>query len=351
MPIDSTMRVVGYLAALGLAAMFYSLLIERPQSFAVSAITEYLRVETVSEGADDWSLVAAHICMPKGASQAENSDTSDSASETVGSLTAASIGVTAECDSRYYQQKTFGLAKSDAGEELTLRWSDDYALDIELFDDNFLYIYITREAPRDGRDPQPVFFERTEIPGDSILFIPFTKQEPLRLVLRGHMTLGERPVRSDALVVREGRYEIREDSRDLEWLNFLSFVGGEDNERLQKHVVANGTLFPGDRITFEREPIPYWARWTGSVEEDSPKKITSRVFVSDLAPSEPGFNVVATTDPQFSSIYLTRVGGQPTRIPVSWAQRLTSDPLTAGLVTLLGLLATVLALRNNFFRR
>lgn len=332
MPADSTTRAIGYVAALSVFVLFLSYMIERKQSFAVSAITEFLRVETVSEGADDWSLVAAHICMPKQGDLSATQNGQSGEADPPNALTAAQIGIKADCDDTYFDQKTFSLEQAE--EELTLSWSDDYILDIQQFDKDALYIYITVEPPADGKDPQPVYFQQTKIPTGSILYIPLTEHESPRLVLRGYMVLGEPPVRSDALVVREGQYEIRQDGR-----------------RLRKHVVATGELFPGDRITFEHEAGPVWSRWWTDAQTARSEKIISRVFVSDLVPNVTGFNVVATTDPQFSSIFLTRVGGQPTSIPVSWAQRLTTDPLIAGLVTLLGLIATLLALRNNFFRK
>ncbi|GEM_PF-2546113 len=310
-----------------MSLIFLLYIVERKQSFAVSAITEHLRVETVSEGADDWSLVAAHICIPKSATTQESAAESDADSSD-----GEQQGKKPLCETAYFDQTTFNIEDED--EELTLRWTDDYALEIRQFDKDFLYIYITRNPPPEDEDPQPVFFQRHEIPDGAIIYIPLSEEESPRLALRGYMSLGETPVRSDAMVVREGQYEIRQDS----W-------------RQSKHVVATGELFPGDKITFEQETVPFWARLQKQAKAERSDKIVSRVFVSDLVPRVAGFNVVATTDPQFSSIYLTRVGGQPTRVPVSWGQRLTTDPLIAGIVTILGLMATVLALRNSFFPR
>lgn len=325
---DSGARLIGYGVLISIALFLLSYLLDRKQAFAISAVTEFIRVETVSEGADDWSLVAAHICTPK-EDDVQNSASPPAPNDT--GLTPDEIGLSPDCADNFYDQRTFKL--DDDNEELTLRWTDDYTLEIRDFNRGFLYVYVTRDAPTDSRDTQPVYFQDLEIPSDSILYIPVNDDEPPRLALRGYLTLGEPPVRSDAMVVRDGRYEIRQDGR-----------------RLRKHVVAEGEFFPGDRVTFEREPAPLWARWSIEKDAELAKKVTSRIFVTDLNVSRHGFDVVATTDPQFSSIYLTRVGGQPSRIPVNWAQRLTSDPIIAALATILGLLATMLALRNNFFK-
>lgn len=331
-PSDRAMRSLGYIVVIALAVFFFAYLMERKQSFAVSAFTEYLRVETVSEGADDWSLVAAHICIPKSDQPEPEQANTPSEEEDAPRPTPKSIGITANCADAFFDQITFDLASAD--EELTLSWTDDYVLEIRQFNKDALYIYVSREAPIEEKGEQPVFFQDKEIRDGSGLYIPLKEGESPRLALRGYVSLGEAPVRSDAMVVRHGQYEIRQDG----W-------------QQRKHVVATGDLFPGDNITFEREPTPFWSRWPLQSDRLASDRIVSRVFVSDLVPNVTGFNVVATTDPQFSSIQLTRVGGQPTRIPVSWAQRLTTDPLVAGIATLLGLMATILALRNNFFRR
>ena len=326
------MRTVGYFIAGCVFLLLLTYFGDRRQAFAVSAVTEFLRVDTVSEGADDWSLAAAHICTPKrqtlGAPVEPEKLKDESQAETT---TAKDIGITADCDEDLFDQKTFKMDESL--DELTLRWTDDYILEIRDFDRDFLYIYIQRLDPEKGKAAQPVFFDGIDIPGDSILYLPVNNQEPLRLALRGDIALGEPPVRSDAMVLREGSYEIRQDGR-----------------RSQKHLVASGAFFPGDSVTFEREAMPLWARWFGEVPSDKPERITSRIFVTDLDPNSPGFDVVATTDPQFSGLYLTRVGGQPTRIPVGWAERLLADPFIPAIATILGLMATMLALRNNFFR-
>lgn len=57
----------------------------------------------------------------------------------------------------------------------------------------------------------------------------------------------------------------------------------------------------------------------------------------------------ATTDLAYSDVLLTRVGGQPTKIPVTAAQRLAADPAPVATATALGLLATMVTLINSFF--
>jgi len=262
--------------------------VQRPKSFTVSAFTEHLRVETVSLGAFDWTLTDYQLCIPlKEGEQATQTDFNP------------------KCASELFH--FHGI-----GRETTVRWTDDYVLEFRSFDPDFLYIYISRHGQE-----QSVTIDGNVVTDGSILFIP-RSHERLVLPILGRITLGEIPYRSDAMILLSGDYEIRQ----------------QLFPRLTSRVVSSGSFFKGDKVSIA-------GLWSGDID--------ARVFLTSAASEGTGFDIVATTSPHYGDLLLTRVGGQPTRLVVGFADRLKADPLPAAFATLLGLLATSIALVNNFF--
>lgn len=265
----------------------------------MKAETEFLRIETVSEGAYDWTLPKVEICIPTDAPSA------------------SSVPVRF-CDRDLFEGRVFESYE-------TLRWTDDYILEIHGYEPGLIEIYVSRI-----KGDQPVFLGDLEIMDGSLLFIPLNSPERVILPIRGQVTIGEPPLHSDAQILRSGRFEIR-----------------QKFGRKARHVVAEGALFTGDRISFSDIDPPLWHRLFTAQPEDT--RLIARLFLTGLSGTSPGFEVIATTDAAYSTLDLTRIGAEPAPIPVTWTQRFGSDPLPVGLASVLGLLATIIALSNNFF--
>ncbi len=296
-------RMTRYLVLLAFVgiALFYAL--PRPKSFTISAVSEHLDIDTVSEGAPEWTILGLQVCFAGLSPDPRTRPVQD-------------------CDRNHYRTEIFD-------NEQTLRWTDDYQLEIRSFDDKFLFVYVNR---RDG--DQPVSLAGHMIKDGSILFIPLDGAERPILPLRGYITLGESPTRSDAMLLLSGSYEIRQALR----------------KRSGIHVVASGDFVAGDSISLVRDGPPLLALpflEQGARRESD--RIVTRLFLSGLNTGQPGFGLVATTDLSYGNLLVTRVGGQPTEIAVSATQRLLADPIPVAVATLLGLMATIFALINNFF--
>lgn len=304
--------------------MFVFYAIPRQKAFTVSAITESVKVHTVTDSTTEWSIYEGlELCRPRKEPLPESQEEPATGSREDALDESEDDAI---CNDRYYSHHTFD-------EEQTIRWSDDYVLDIQAYDAKRLLIYVTRLGDEE-EEQQPVTIHGLEIEDGTLLYVRMDGTERPILPLRGYMTLGDPPLLSDANLLLQGRYEIRQ-----------SFA-----PRDGQYIVKSGDFVPGDRISFVRHPIPIWARpFTEDPDERDQGRVPARIFVSNLDTSSRGFNIVATTDLAYSDILLTRVGGQPTKIPVTAAQRLAADPFPVATATALGLLATLFGLINSFF--
>lgn len=297
-------RVMRYLVGFLFVSMLFYYIPEREKSFTVKGSTEIVVVDMVSDGAPEWEVPDIEACIRTPAPPDET------------------LAV---------QQCSTTLYKGVRSEEAVLRWSDGHRLTFRILGKDQIEIFVERSP-----EATPVLLDQEEITNGSFLYIPFQNDgERVLLPVRGYVTIGDVPNASDSFLLIDGRYEIRQ---ELELWK-------------KPYVVEDGTLFPGDRISFARNSAPIWFRWSDDRPANEPGYSNSiaRLFITDLDPKSAAFDLVATTEPAYSDLLLTRVGGQPTRIPVSWTQRLLRDALPAAIATLLGLLATSIALSNAYF--
>jgi hypothetical protein len=301
--------------------IYYAL--PRKQSFTVFASTEYLVVHTVNESSPDWELPQASLCL-----------------RTANNLKASNFDEPV-CDNRLFEQHDLS--------EITVRWSEGYTLTFQGADPAFVLLRVDKSKDakpvlisgyaRRGGQPdyeQPVEFGITD---SSLLKIPFTDFERPLIPMRGRISIGDLPDGRHEMLLREARYEIRQT------LGITS----------RPSVVAQGEFYPGDRIGFARQPSPLWdrglalLRGSGSPNDNVEGDIVATLFVTDLSRLSPAFDLVATSPSKYSALRLTRVGSEPTIIPVSWTQRIAADTIPVALATLFGLLATAIALSNAYF--
>lgn len=292
-------------AAALLAAMILYYVPERESSLAVMATTEALSVRTVAEGETEWSIDGLTACLR---------DTGD--------LPETNRAPVASCEAPLY-------AGVVIEEEVTLRWPDDYVLEFRIVEGGALEVFATfpdTAEPVRLNDDYPVT-------SGSLLRIAADSARPI-LPLRGFLSIGQVPVRTDQLVLTGGRYEIRQKLRKSE----------------STAPVTKGEFFPGDRIEFacEQPPFPIWPFVTRCTGE---RDVIARAFVTDRDVGDRTFEVVATTNPEYSSLRLTRVGGQPGTIPVRWTDRVLSDARPVAVATILGLIATIIALSNAYLSK
>lgn len=316
-------RLLRWLITAGFVAVLVYYTAPRPKSFTVSASVETLRVETVNEGSPDWELPVIEACL-----------------RVPGNANApAAVGdpIYTDCQSSRYVRARIV--------EPALRWSEGYTLSFQGMALDHVRILVRKAesaAPVniDGFEE----FDRDwavdrEITDGTILFIPWLDtrlQERPVLRLTGRVRIGEVPAGSDALILREGRYEIRQNLG----LNPRPVV------------VSEGTLVPGDRVGFAPSRPPVWQRWVDWVRQRrrSEEDLIATLFLTDLSRFTPAFDVVATTRAEYSALRLTRIGVEPTLIPVTWTERLRADAIPVGISTLIGLLAGMLALANTYFK-
>ncbi|MEL7344621.1 MAG: hypothetical protein AAFN59_07150 [Pseudomonadota bacterium] len=290
----------------------------RPMSFTVSASVESLQVSTVNEGSRDWALSVIEGCLRR--------------SEKTPQEPTQAVPTVTECNEDFYVPIRIS--------EPTLRWSEGYSLTFE-----GLSLDTMRIVVRHDGDVAPVAIDgfatqdsdqdvsRT-ITNGSILYIRWTDDRPI-LPLRGRIRIGSVPNMSDALILREGRYEIRQNLG----LNPRPVV------------VGSGELVPGDRIGFARQ-TPIWQRIANFALERQAASddLVSTLFLTDLSRFTQAFDVVATTPAEYGALRLTRIGVEPTIIPIAWTERLRADAIPIGISTLIGLLAGMLALANTYFK-
>lgn len=278
----------------------------RPQSFVVSASTEILRIEMVDDGNVEWELPEIELCAR------------------IMDPTAPRRSELNWCSADRYSSMRL--------QDAVVQWRDGYTLTFRSFAADYIDVLVERRE-----DALPVRISETvEITNGSLLRIPVDHPAGRALIpARGYVTIGDVPNRSDTLLLREGRYEIRQ--------NLGVF-------HRQSHVVERGTLFPGDRISFAGQEAPLWAQVFGG-GDPGPKDtdtVVARLFLTELSPQSRWFDIVATTEPAFSALRITRVGGQPTLIAVSWTQRLLADALPVAIATILGLMGSIIALSNAY---
>lgn len=276
---------------------------DRQTSFAVSASTEALKVKTVAEGETEWSIVGLKACLRK------RGDLPDQKNR-------KKLG----CEEEFFVGYEFE-------NEVTLRWPDDYNLDIRIAESGDLEVLVlfseSAEAVR-LTDDHP-------LPNGSQLFIPADLTRPI-LPLRGFLTIGQNPVRADQLILTKGRFEIRE-----------KLIGNESSRP-----VVDGEFFPGDRVEFvcKRATSPLRSDLNRCTDSE---QVLARAFVTDQNVTDRTFEVVATTSPLHQScLQLTRVGGQPSCVNVGWTNRIMSDARPVAIATILGLIATIIALSNAY---
>ena len=290
-------------------------------SFTVSASVERLRVDTVNEGSPDWELPVIEACLR-------------TSGEALAAIPAGNTNPA--CVSSLYVPIRV--------EEPSIRWTEGYSLTFEGISKAYARVIVRKSADADpvridgfapGGDP----ITRTVTDG-SILLIPWLdeafEQRPV-LPLRGRLVIGDVPNASDALLLRSGTYEIRQN------------LGLNPRPT----VVATGTLTPGDRIGFATRRPPLWRRGLDALNgrERMTGDLVANAFVTELSPLHQGFDIVATTPAEYSALRLTRIGIEPTIIPITWTERLRADALPIGISTLIGLLAGMLALANTYFKQ
>lgn len=307
-----------WILSIGIVFVAIYYIAPRPMSFTVSASVESLHVNTVNEAMPDWALPVIEACLRKTDGVA---------------LTPTPVAPTiAECNDRLHVPVRIS--------EPTLRWSHGYALTFEGISREVMRVVV-----RKGPDAAPVLIDgfasldsdeeiSAPVTNGSILYIRWTDDRPI-LPLRGRIRIGDIPNASDTLLLREGRYEIRQNLG----LNPRPVV------------VAAGELVPGDRIGFARNP-PVWQRMANfAFERPNPDDdVIATLFLTDLSRFTQAFDVVATTRAEYSALRLTRIGVEPTLIPIPWTERLRADALPIGISTLIGLLAGLLALANTYFK-
>lgn len=280
---------------------------DRPQSFTVQAATEVLTVEVAAEGQTVWDVELLQLCLP---GRPEITKAPD-AGQTL-----------PECAESYYGRRTLS--------EVEISWPAGYRLTFRIL----------------GMDAIEVLVEQHEssalatvgdlaLTSGTLLRIPYsmngaTLVRPL-VPVRGYVRIGSVPNQSDTLLLHTGRYEIRQKM----WWRRLPIV------------VARGELFTGDRIGFVCQRAPIWVAQEGPQVCASPQDVIAHLFVTDISPRIASLDVVATTDQTYSALQMTRIGGQPTEIYVPWTQRVVNDPLPVAVATILGLIATSLALAKS----
>lgn len=313
-PLSLTIRVL--LSVLFVGMVLYYVL-PRKQAFSVFASTEYLAVDMVSNNAPDWELPSVQACIRKTDPVATGVDV---------------LG----CDPTRYEHYEMS--------EAFVRWSEGYRLVFQGIEPHAILVTIERDEtaksvildgfsmhPEPGGQNQA---QTPEITHGSILRIPITPQSRPLMPIRGRVTIGDVPNGTQGLILHNARYEIRQ----------------QLGLNRRPAVVAQGVFFPGDRIGFASEPHPYLRPFSGlfGVPTAAAPDVVASLFITDISRLTPAFDLVATTPPKFSSLRLTRIGSDPTIIPVTWTQRVVGDSIPVAVATLLGLLGTTMALTNAY---
>lgn len=296
---------------------------DRQQSFTVTATTEVLTIDPVSDGVTEWEVPRIEACIRTDAPKRELK------------VQGCAMGL--------YE----GVIEDDYP---TLRWTEGYRLTFRAYTADMIEVLVehnpdalpapdnapNEQRPGEMKIPVVTLGDRVLTP-DSLLYIPYrVAGERTVLPLRGYVSIGDVPDASDSLLLLDGRYEIKQN---------LGL------RRDRSHLVGEGRLFPGDRISFALGDRPWFVPGDAARPKEGPGRTNAlaRVFVTDLVAGGEGFDLVATTEPAYANLLLTRVGGQPTLIPVPWTERLLGDGVPVAIATLLGLIATMIALSNAYF--
>ena len=322
------------LTALAVILLYY--IPKREQAISVSASTEEMVVDVVSNNLT-WDLPEIGMCYQEtmvSAAEAAQSGGLIGVAPSQSQTRAIEAGFSAdpaipECANADVIPSGLRFAN--------ITWPEDYTLTLRAFREDHVEIYVRfaeDAAPVNMRHAGPDGQERTSlITQGTTLRIPYMAQgERTKLPFLGYITIGSRPSTASSHILRSGRYEGRQILRNN-----------------HAPIVSANELFPGDRVSFERSPAPLWAKVFGlqSAQEESiaPK---ARAFVTDLDPRTRAFDVVVTTERFFGTLLFTRVGGLPTDVTPSWTARLAADALPVALATILGLVATLLALLKSY---
>ncbi|MEL6548994.1 MAG: hypothetical protein AAFQ54_01985 [Pseudomonadota bacterium] len=336
---------------------------EREQAISVSASTERLVVEVTSNQLF-WDLPEILICyppkaatVPSGGLLANAPEQEEASDVDAGTTDEESIQPNSDvprCDNAPAPEASTEAAEQDASEETktlraaTVAWPEGYRLEFRAFDDDYVEVGVTFPPTVPSEDGQGTeqtpqvaidfedggFAKRALVLSGSILRIPyFMEGERTVLALRGYVIVGGPSTTANTHLLRAGSYESRQTLRPGQ----------------SPPVVANATFLPGDRVSFERHAPPFWARIAGvtSAREDSEAPV-SRAFLTDLDLRNRAFDVVVTTEPFFGAVVFTRVGGQPTDIIPPWTARLAADAVPVAVATVLGLVATILAILRTY---
>lgn len=340
-------RLLTVIALSGILAYY---LPEREQAISVFASTERLVVQVTANDLV-WDLPEIGMCTPERPAAAATS---------AGVLAPSAQGDNSRNDKDVSLEAgrldAFGTSIPVCGKAEVLasglksaivRWPEGYQLVFRAFERDFVEVAVSFPdflPGKEGEEPiatPEVTIEFSNGPelayasvsSGAILRIPyFSGGERTILPLRGYVTVGGASTSANTHILRSGEYESRQTLRPG-----------------QAPVVASAEFFPGDRVSFERREPPLWARLTGvlSATEESEAPI-SRGFLTDLDPTSRAFDVVVTTEPFFGTLLFTRVGGQPTDIAPPWTARLAADALPVAVATVLGLVATILAILKTY---
>ncbi len=273
--------------------------IARKTSVSVSASTEFLAVETTGGDEIEWDLAKLEACV--------RTDTPSAQSESV-----------KDCAPSLYEGRKL--------EDAVLRWPVGYHLEFRAYEPTYLEVHVTRTE-----GAATVLLDGTlEVESGTLLRIPFQDQRPV-LPVRGHVSIGNVPNRADSFILIQGEYEIRE----------KPLLGDAPI------VVIEDSLFPGDRIDMTCKRPVFRSRSEGVRCSENHDPAVD-LFVTNLDPRTPEFDVVAGSRADFSNLRLTRAGGLTTDIRVSPIRRIITDPLPLAAATLLGLVGTIIALSNAY---
>ncbi|MEL6689060.1 MAG: hypothetical protein AAFP28_01970 [Pseudomonadota bacterium] len=315
----------------------------REQAISVSAVTEELVVEVTSNDLV-WDLTEIGMCYEQTAGETPDvsplTGLSGEPPETTQVATAPAQDSTSvakfELDPAIPNCAHTDVVPKGL-EFATIVWPERYRLTFRAFKDDHVELAVS--FPEDAA---PVVIEHESPDGDILnslvtqgttLRIPYMAGgERTVLPLRGYVTVGSRPSTASSHILQSGRYEGRQILR----ANHAPIVSANE-------------LFPGDRVSFERRPPPLWARIAGLQSAKEPSQAPeSRAFLTDLNPRTRAFDVVVTTERFFGTLLFTRVGGLPTDVTPAWTARLAADALPVAVATILGLVATLLALLKSY---
>ncbi len=295
-----------------IVAAYY--LLPREQSYLVDAQTDILSIVTEERPGEIWELPAVEVCTPR-------------AFEAGGSLPMPDLGDAALfCD-----RDRNDYAQLEAAE---ISWPASSALEVRIARER------TDERGREARTFIEVFVQ--EIPSGAMTIVGpegssamITSQTILRfpfsaldssgvLTFAGTIVLGQTAIQNTRLLLRGGRYEVRE------------YLGLRDEPTL----MDSGALSLGERIAVRSSPVLWWR---GGAAPN-----TAGFIARSYDPIET-LRVVATSEPAASCLEKARRSSVVCRHS-TWLMRVVADPLLVGLATLFSLFGASLVVVQFFIR-